>query len=102
MQNSQNSQGEPLLCSPIFKGLTRQATLFGVDYHYVVFSGMGVFLLFINLHSLSALLLMLPLHGVGWILCKIDPHIFSILAVKARIGIVRNKSIWRCQSYAPF
>jgi len=96
------NQSENLLISPVFKGLTRNAQLLGVDYHYVIFSGISVFLLFINLNSFLMLLLMIPLHFLGWILCQMDPHIFKILQVKAKIGVVRNRSLWRCQSYEAF
>jgi len=100
--NNLNNFNEPLLISPVFKGLTRHAQLLGVDYHYVIFSGIGVFLLFINLKNFLVLLLAIPLHFLGWILCQMDPHIFKILKIKAQIGVIRNKSIWHCQSYEAF
>lgn len=102
LNNKKHKQTEGLLISPVFKGLTRNAQLLGVDYHYVIFSGIGVFLLFINLKNFLMLLFFIPLHFLGWVLCQMDPHIFKILQVKSKIGVVRNKPIWRCQSYEAF
>lgn len=99
---SRSLQDEPLITSPIFKGLTRSATLLGVDYHYVIFSGISVFLLFINLHQPLVLLCIVPLHLLGWILCQMDPQIFLILKTKAQIGMVPNKTYWGCQTYGGF
>lgn len=95
-------QDELLDIAPVFNALTRNAKFMGVDYDYFLISGLVVVLAFINSGNFLALLLFFPLHLIGWILCKIDPHIFKLLSVKATIGTIRNKSLWRCQSYEVF
>lgn len=95
-------QDEFLDIAPVFNALTRNAKFMGVDYDYFLISGLAVVLVFINSGNFLAFLLFFPLHLIGWILCKIDPHIFKLLSVKSSIGTIRNKSLWRCQSYEVF
>ena len=95
-------QDEMLDIAPVFNALTRHAKFMGVDYDYFLISGLVVIIAFINSGNFLAFLLFFPLHLVGWILCKIDPHIFKLLSVKATIGTIRNKSLWHCQSYEAY
>lgn len=95
-------QEELLDISPVFNALTRHAKFMGVDYDYFLISGLVMILAFINSGNFLSFLLFLPLHLVGWILCKIDSHIFKLLSVKATVGTTRNKSFWHCQSYEVF
>jgi len=88
--------------SPIFKALSRPAMIMGVDYDYFFISGLIVMLVFIYSTNLLAFTLFFPLHLVGWILCRIDPHIFKLISTRAAVGIVKNKGLWKCQSYEAF
>lgn len=90
---------EPFELSVVFQALSKPATFLGVDYDYFFISGLVVMLVFIYSNNLLAFLIVAPLHLVGWILNKIDPHIFRLLSVRAWIGSIKNKSLWRCQSY---
>ncbi len=90
---------EDLNISMLFKGLTRMPTLWGVDYNYVLLTCMSIMLIFINTKSFLCLLLFIPMHLIGWLLCQIDPHIFKLLSVRATIGSTKNRSLWNCQSY---
>jgi type IV secretion system protein VirB3 len=93
---------ETMDLSMVFKALSKPATLMGVDYDYFLISGLVVMLVFITSDSFLAFLLFFPLHIAGWILCRIDPHIFRLLSVRASIGSVKNHSLWNCQSYEAF
>mgnify|MGYP001098607400 CR=1 FL=1 len=93
---------DDFVITPVFKALSRPMTIMGVDYDYFFIVSLAVMLAFVFSGSFKAFLLLLPLHLIGWILCRIDRHIFKILSVRASIGIVRNYALWRCQSYAPF
>ena len=86
--------------SPVFNGLLRQPQFLGVDYTYCVLSGMISILAFLDLSSWGVLLF-IPLHILGWIFCRMDPHIFSLLKVRARIGVVKNYRLWGVQTYEP-
>ena len=89
-----------LMVSPVFKGLLRQPQFLGVDYNYCVLNGMLSILAFLDLSSWG-ILLFFPLHGLGWLFCRMDPHIFSLLKVRARIGVIKNYRIWGVQTYEP-
>lgn len=88
--------------SPIFKALSRPAMIMGVDYDYFFISSMLLMLVFIYSGNFLSFLLFFPLHLVGWILCRIDPHIFRLISARATIGAVKNKKLWQCQSYEAF
>jgi type IV secretory pathway VirB3-like protein len=90
-----------LKASPVFTGLLRQPQFFGVDYNYCVLSGMLSILAFLDLSSWG-IFLFLPLHILGWLFCQMDPHIFSLLKVRARIGVIKNYRIWGVQTYEPW
>ena len=88
--------------SMIYKALSKPAFIMGVDYDYFLISGTATMLAFIFTDKFLALLLFLPLHLIGWILCQLDPHIFRIISVRAMIGVTKNQSLWSCQSYDAF
>ncbi len=85
---------EPLIISPVFRALTKPAMILGVLYDYFYLSGLISLIVFIYSGNLLAWLVFLPLHLIGVILCRIDQHIFSLLSVRANIGMVRNKNLW--------
>ena len=95
-------EDEVLFISTIFKALTKPAMIFGVAYDYFFISGLFIMLVFIYSNNLLALLMFFPLHLVGWILSQLDPHIFRLLSIRANIGSIKNKMIWKCQSYDQF
>ena len=93
---------ESLWVSPVFKGLTKPAMILGVAYDYFYLVWLFTMLVFIYSSNLLALLLFFPLHWFGWILCRIDHHIFKLLSIRANLINSTNKTIWGCTSYAPF
>lgn len=93
---------DALVTSPLFKALTKPAMILGVLYDYFYLSGLLSLLVFIFSGNLLAWLVFLPLHLAGMVLCRIDPHIFNLLSVRASIGINHNKHIWGHQSYEGF
>lgn len=100
--SSQSVVEEPIVVSPLFQALSKPAQLWGVDYQFVLMSGMGVILVFIASNSLFSLLLFLPLHVLGWILGQVDRHIFKLISVRAQIGRTPNSGHWGGQSYDAF
>ena len=91
-----------LWISPIFVGLTRPPMLFGITLDYLGLSMMLVLCGFILASNPFILLLYLPLHVVGAVLCAIDPHIFRLLFKKCDCLNGPNQRFWRCQSYEPY
>lgn len=88
--------------SPIFTGLTRPPMWFGitVDYLFICFLlSYGLFML----TGLPAFLVVyLPMHLFGWIVCKFDPNFFRVLIARTECPNTINKKIWGSQSYEPF
>lgn len=86
----------------VFKALTRRSVILGVDYDYFFISIMVVMLAFVASSQLLMMLLMIPLHIIGMILCQIDPYIFKLLSTRASLGYVKNHKFWGLKSYAPY
>jgi len=86
---------------PVFLALTKPPMIMGVVYDYCLISATLVMCGFILTKSFTSLLLFGPLHFLGWILTKLDPHIFKILSVRATLGSAPNKAFWGCESYEP-
>ncbi len=95
-------QQAPLEMSPLFVGLTRPAMLWGVSMEYLGISAMITLCGYILFLSPLFLLLYIPLHIFGVIVCAIDHHIFRLIYKKTECLPVRNKSLWGCQCYEPY
>lgn len=93
---------EKLIISTVFVGLTRPPMMMGVTLDYLCLAMMIVLSLTILTNNPICVVLYLPLHLLGWILCKLDPNIFQILLKRADCNYVPNKKIWGCHSYEPF
>jgi type IV secretion system protein VirB3 len=93
---------EGLDVSPIFLGLTRPLTLMGVTMEYVMVCGMIALSAFILSNSIAWILLYLPLHVMGWVGCKIDQHIFSVINKRCDVMVNPNRAIWGCNAYEAF
>lgn len=91
-----------LYVSPLYAGLTRPPMIMGVTLEYAGIMIICVMCLFILMDSPWYMLAYLPLHSIGWIACKFDQHIFSILHKRLCCLNVPNKHLWGCQSYEPY
>lgn len=85
----------------VYTGLSRPATMLGVNADYFTVSVLGCICAFILCNSIMPLFLLLPLHLLGWILTQMDPFIFAIIGKRFLCLPGRNKYIWGCNSYAP-
>lgn len=93
---------EPLWVSPLFKGLTKPHRLMGIDYDYfIVISLISVLAFILSNHFLLGFIFA-PLHLLGLILGRIDPHIFRLLSIRALLGSTKHKAIFNCQYYEAF
>ncbi|MCB1827843.1 MAG: VirB3 family type IV secretion system protein [Coxiellaceae bacterium] len=90
---------EKLWRSPVYLALTRPAMMIGVTVECLSICFMFAISAFILTNSFRYLLLYFPLHGIGWIACKIDHHIFRLFSKRWECQPVPNKSLWGCQSY---
>lgn len=87
---------------PLVVGMTRPLLVLGVTYSYFIVEGMAVTVLFLMGNSLAYLLLILPLHAAGALLCKWEPRFFDILLRTAQNARpVPNRPRYRCNVYVP-
>lgn len=87
--------------TPLVKALTRAPTLFGVPYMFAMFNMVVTAVIFLATKSLLSLLLVLPIHSVGYFLTLRDSQIFNILRVKGSKTPPQSQTLWGIKSYAP-
>ncbi|MGH6859453.1 MAG: type IV secretion system protein VirB3 [Phyllobacterium sp.] len=87
--------------TPLVKALTRAPTLFGVPYMFAMFNMVVTAVIFLATKSLFTLLLVLPIHSLGYFLTLRDEHIFAILRVKGARTPPQSTLLWGVRSYAP-
>lgn len=86
----------------IYAGMTRPPMFLGITLDYLMLTTFLTVVGFMLTNSMQFLVLYIPLHMIGWIGCKFDPNFFRVLIKKINCPVVRNKSLWGCQSYEPF
>src|SRR5271169_3576637 len=96
-------QNEGVIADPLFVGVTRPAMAFGVTYGAALANGMLTVELFLLTRNLLALLVCLPVHGILWILCAVEPRFFELLLLhlRTRRGNRISRGVWRAATYAP-
>jgi len=92
-----------VVADPLFVGVTRPAMALGVTYGAALANGMLTVELFLLTRNLLALLVCLPVHGILWILCAVEPRFFELLLlyVRTRRRNPGSRVVWRAASYAP-
>src|SRR5258706_16098143 len=75
----------------------------GVTYGAALGNGMVTVELFLLTRNLLALLVCLPIHGMLWILCAVEPRFFELLLLhlRTRRGRRASRAVWRASTYAP-
>lgn len=96
-------RNEGVISDPLFVGITRPAMALGVTYGAALANGMITVELFLLTRNLLALLVCLPIHGILWILCAVEPRFFELLLLHARTRRfhTRSRRTWKARSYAP-
>ena len=92
-----------VIADPLFVGITRPAMALGVTYGAALANGMVTVELFLLTRNLLALLVCLPIHGILWILCAVEPRFFELLLLhlRTRRGTRASRAVWRATTYAP-
>lgn len=86
----------------LFVGLTRVPTILGIPYAAFVAEVMFFALVNITLGNPLYLLLILPIHGILYLISAHDPGVFAEIAAWAKtIGRCRNTQFWNASSFSP-
>ena len=98
-----SARNDGVLVDPLFVGITRPAMALGVTYGAALANGMVTVELFLLTRNLLALLVCLPIHGILWILCAVEPRFFELFLLHARTRRFsrRSRAAWRATTYAP-
>ncbi|MDE2933022.1 MAG: VirB3 family type IV secretion system protein [Chloroflexota bacterium] len=88
---------------PLYLGLTRPSMLFGVPASMAIFSLVIVLGIWFNTEEEAVLLLILPLHGAAWMMCREDERIFDLAMawLDAELRGGRTRGHFRARSYGP-
>lgn len=88
---------------PVFQGLTRATTMYGVQYEAFILYFMLASVIFLIMKNPLYLLLVLPFHGLCYLASLKDERIFSLLMLKLQsLGYCRNRAFWKSNSYSPW
>lgn len=86
----------------LFVALTRPQMFAGVTYSYFVVNAIAATELFLIFKSPWVVLAAVAIHLVGVLLCLREPRFFDLwLTCLTRCPRIRNRAIWRCNSYRP-
>lgn len=86
----------------LFVGLTRPTMVLGVPYLAFVGEVVCFSILFINAASIMHLLIIVPIHGVLYLIGANDPGIFDSLYMWTKTyGRCRNMRFWGAASFSP-
>ena len=88
---------------PLFVGLTRPPLLFGVSYTFAILNGMVGMLGYISSSDIRYLIVIAPIHAVGYYLCSKEPLFIDLFKVKLeKCSKSRNKIYHGANSYDAF
>jgi len=105
VSSATHRSGCGVIADTLFVGVTRPAMALGVPYAALLANAFVTLELFLITRNLLWLLVAVPLHGLAWLVCMVEPRAFELLAVwgqvRARAGF-RGRHRWRALSYGPF
>lgn len=93
---------EVITVDPLFVGLTRPATLYGVPYFAAVFEFMVTVIFFLIHGNPLSLLIIIPVHGILYLISAADSNIFNAIALWANTNSrCQNRLYWGAASFSP-
>lgn len=85
---------------PLFIGMTRPPMIAGVTFLFMGMNAFTVAFIYVIAKNPLILLLMLPIHGVGYLLCLKDPRLLDVIVKRAQKSSgVPNVKYWAGKSY---
>jgi type IV secretion system protein VirB3 len=91
-----------VVTDPLFVGLTRPTTIWGVPFVAFWIEYMVVMVTFLAVGDPFYLLIVIPIHAVMYLISAHDPGIFTSIAIWfITIGKSRNTRFWGAASFSP-
>ncbi len=93
-----------LTADPLFVAATRPPMRWGVTYSALLFNLVFTMEVFLVTRNLLTLLIAVPIHGVGMLLCARDARFFDLLLLWGRTqmpALLGNRGYWKASSYSP-
>lgn len=92
-----------LTADHLFVGLTRPPLLFGVSYTFALLNGFVCMIIYIMTSKFSYLVMMFPIHGLGYYLCSKEPLFIELFKVRAeKCSRCKNRFYHGANTYDPF
>lgn len=93
---------EDVITDPLFVGLTRPTTMFGIPFMAFIGEFMATVLIFLAVGNPIYLILAVPIHGILYLVSVNDPGAFdSIYIWFITNGKCRNTHFWGANSFSP-
>jgi type IV secretion system protein VirB3 len=99
---SAEREQEDVITDPLFVGLTRPATMWGIPYHAFVVEFMVTTLVFLAVGNPLYLLLAAPIHAILYLISSSNPRVFSEIAIWMTVNSrCMNSRFWGGASFSP-
>lgn len=97
-----SEDNEIITVDSLFVGLTRPATLYGVPYFAAIFEFMITVIFFLMHGNPLSLLVIIPVHGILYVISAADNNIFNAVALWAVTSSrCQNRFFWGSASFSP-
>ncbi len=97
-----NTTKPALYKDTVFLGLTRPSMVFGVPYIAFVLEALVTLVVFINIGNPLYLAMVLPIHGVLYLISANDHGIFATIAAWSLTSArCRNRLFWGATTFSP-
>lgn len=99
-----SEDNEGLIVETLFVACTRPSTVLWVPLSAVILEIIVVVEIFVFTHNLLMLALILPVHGIFYLLCLKEPRIFELirLALITRYEtLFSTGKFWKASTYSP-
>ena len=98
MENSEDM----VVVDPLFVGMTRPATVWGVPYTAVAMESVVVAIVFLAMGNPLYLLLAVPIHGILYLIGSSDSGVFDSIMVWIQTSArCMNRAFWGAASFSP-
>lgn len=87
----------------LFVGLTRPPLLFGVSYTFALLNGLVCLMLYVMTSEFKYLVIMFPIHFLGYYLCSKEPLFIELFMIKSsKFSRCKNRFYHGADSYDPY